>query len=175
MGVLKYRDPDTGEWVATGGAATPGVSAIHADQHALGGPDPVTPEMIGAMQMDLLWENASPASDFVAQTISLDLSGYDMVAIEHDYQTENRRAKITFASVYKSSTSSNTTDLLNTVVDSGVTGLYTRFRTAGVNNVCVTFGDGYLVNITTTSTAAQKSDDCCCPTKIYGVKGVSAI
>lgn len=33
--------------------------------------------------MDLLWENASPTSAFAAQTISVDFSKYDLIAIEH--------------------------------------------------------------------------------------------
>ena len=33
------------------------------------------------IHIDLLWENASPTSEFAAQTINLDLSGYDMVEI----------------------------------------------------------------------------------------------
>lgn len=35
------------------------------------------------VQKKLLWTNASPTSSFAAQTISLDLSGYDMVLIVH--------------------------------------------------------------------------------------------
>lgn len=34
--------------------------------------------------MTLLWENASPASEFASQTIALDLSSYDSVQIEFD-------------------------------------------------------------------------------------------
>lgn len=40
-------------------------------------------EDVGAMaEWDLLWTNASPTSDFAAQTLTLDLSGYDAVLIE---------------------------------------------------------------------------------------------
>lgn len=38
-------------------------------------------ELVGGVQK-LLWENASPTSAFAAQTIALDLSGYDAVYIE---------------------------------------------------------------------------------------------
>ena len=61
MAVLKYRDPETGE-VKTVGAPAPDyytkeeqdakleekAEAIHAEQHAAGGSDAITPEMIGA-------------------------------------------------------------------------------------------------------------------------------
>lgn len=32
--------------------------------------------------MDLIWENASPTSNFAAQTISVDMIGYDMLFIK---------------------------------------------------------------------------------------------
>ena len=32
---------------------------------------------------ELLWKNASPTSTFAAQNISVNLSEYDMIAIEH--------------------------------------------------------------------------------------------
>jgi len=41
----------------------------------------ITPENIGALSMDLLWENASPTSEFIEQTISLDLNEYSFVVI----------------------------------------------------------------------------------------------
>ena len=34
-------------------------------------------EIAGKLEMELLWTNASPTSNFAAQNISLDLSGYD--------------------------------------------------------------------------------------------------
>lgn len=40
----------------------------------------------------LVWQNASPASDFAAQTLSLDLSAYSTIAVEYQYTT----ATITF-------------------------------------------------------------------------------
>ena len=36
---------------------------------------------LGAMSMELLWENASPYSDFTPQTINLNLSGYKEVLL----------------------------------------------------------------------------------------------
>lgn len=42
----------------------------------------ITPDNIGALSMELLWENASPTSEFVAQTIPLTLKKGDLVTIE---------------------------------------------------------------------------------------------
>lgn len=41
-----------------------------------------TPDAIGALSMELLWENASPTSEFAAQTIALDLHGASCFVIE---------------------------------------------------------------------------------------------
>lgn len=50
---IKYKNPNTGEW-----------EAIEIST----GSEP-------GLRMDLLWENASPTSEFAAQTIELNLSG----------------------------------------------------------------------------------------------------
>lgn len=42
----------------------------------------ITPDNIGALSMELLWENASPTSEFEAQTIPLTLKEGDLVTIE---------------------------------------------------------------------------------------------
>lgn len=42
----------------------------------------ITPADIGAVSADLLWTNQSPTSSFAAQTVALDLSGYDAVLVE---------------------------------------------------------------------------------------------
>lgn len=51
---------------------------------------------IGGVSMTLLWENASPASEFAAQTIALDLSGYDSVQVEFEesWQTITSRINV---------------------------------------------------------------------------------
>lgn len=43
----------------------------------------ITPENIGALSMELLWENASPASEFGAITIPVYLSNYAIIVIEY--------------------------------------------------------------------------------------------
>lgn len=44
---------------------------------------------LGGMKATKLWQNASPTSDFTAQTISLDLSGYDAVEIVYRTVTDD--------------------------------------------------------------------------------------
>ena len=59
MSVAKYKDPSTGEWTPIG--------------LSVGG--------TSGMEMDLLWENASPTSEFEPQTISLDLTDYQCAIV----------------------------------------------------------------------------------------------
>ena len=49
--------------------------------------------------MVLLWENPNPNSAFAAQTISLDLSKYSMVAIVSKHWNDNDSRRIEFAMV----------------------------------------------------------------------------
>ena len=42
----------------------------------------ITPENIGAVSFSKLWENSSPTSSFAAQTVSLDLTGYDFILVQ---------------------------------------------------------------------------------------------
>lgn len=46
MAILKYFDTELQEWIPVGSGG--GASAKHAENHAEGGSDPITPEMIGA-------------------------------------------------------------------------------------------------------------------------------
>ena len=47
--------------------------------------------MTGTIQknMVLLWENPSPGSDFPAQTVNLDLSGYSSILLINQHSTSN--------------------------------------------------------------------------------------
>lgn len=44
----------------------------------------------GGMKMDLLWTNPSTTSSFSAQTVSLDLSDYDIYAIDYIYSNADK-------------------------------------------------------------------------------------
>ena len=43
----------------------------------------------GGMKMDLLWTNPAPTASFAAQTVSLDLSQYDLVYIKSKRKNDN--------------------------------------------------------------------------------------
>lgn len=118
-----------------------------------------TPEEIGAMpEMQLLWENASPESAFVAQLIPLDLSEYDIVLVEIKFSSFNIQRVTGFAR--KGQT---------TYIGTPVT--VNAFRAVEVSDGGCSFADGYLVS---TYTNATVNNERAIPTAIYGIKGVSA-
>ena len=101
-----------------------------------------------------LWTNSAPSSDFSAQTIPLDLSGWNLIAV-----------------LAKTTTSGNTTSVFLAAVGTGsilsVPNLgstqYFYKRTMDVQTTGVTFSTGYR-NTSGTSGASY-----CIPTAIYGL------
>ena len=113
-------------------------------------------EDVGAMSgWDLLWTNASPSSSFAAQTVQLNLSGYDMVCV-FGYNDVNDGGIMAFAPVGETGT-------LFFMVN------YRQRRNFAVSSAGVQFKDGYSGapnnNVIVSNTAAI-------PYYIYGIKGV---
>ena len=101
-----------------------------------------------------LWTNPNPTSDFAAQTVALDLSGWSFIAIvtsfsaSHDYQTTHL--------VRVGDTCPLDTGNLFTT-------MYTAKRSAAVSTSGITFSTGYR-NTTGTSGANY-----CIPVAVYGI------
>ena len=110
----------------------------------------------GGMTMELLWENASSASGFGADTVSLDLTGYDLVAIRYQYGTGSD-AQIQY---FQFGTVGATIGL-----DSFGNATTVRRRHATIKTTGVTFGSGY--NGSNSISAAN------IPIAIYGINGVT--
>lgn len=104
-----------------------------------------------------LWENASPTSEFVEQTISLDLSEFDMVEIFYKRASsanEWHSAKIkvgTYGSLFAMTN-------------------YRSQRTVTVNTTGIVFAAGRQANI---SESLTENNVAAVPVAIYGIKGVS--
>jgi|GEM_PF-4802699 len=108
------------------------------------------------ISMIKLWENASPTSEFAEQTIALDLSGYDCVAVE----TQNG------GGIHWSNKSGTPTYISNNFVFQNA--LYTACRAAEASDAGVIFRSGYLISGTT----VRQEDVRLIPIAIYGIKGV---
>ena len=112
---------------------------------------------------DLLWENASPASAFAAQTVSLDLSEYDAVEIIYSYYANSTLDYRATVRIGKSAELNTICNITATTAAS-----FNTTRQCSVKNTGVTFtGGGYKYVNTTSYTAA---DTYSVPFVIYGIR-----
>lgn len=109
-----------------------------------------------------LWVNPNPSSSFAAQTVSLDLSGYDYILMRCKYHYSDTATDDNFASLWLPSDTRN--QVLLSV--NNVNG-YLKF--GGSNNY------SRMVNVSTTGVtfgvATTNHNDYCIPISIYGVNG----
>lgn len=137
------------------GTATPGTSTnvSRADHvHAMPSAD-----QVGAMSTwELLWTNASPQSQFGAQTISLDLSNYDAVLVVVTNTTLSGAPSTSY--IVKEGTRSN----MFGIALAGTDDIYKRAVTISQSGVA--FESGYA--------AKSQNNGALIPYQIYGIKGV---
>lgn len=103
---------------------------------------------------DELWTNEDETSNFAAQTVSLDLSGWAFIAIVTRFSTTHNYKTINIIRV-GDTCPLDTGNLYST--------MYTAKRSAAVSESGVTFSTGYRNTTGTTGT------DYCIPVAIYGV------
>ena len=141
------------------GQALKGLNAPTADDEAAnkGYVDNALEEKLS---MELLWENASPTSEFAAQIISLPtLSNYKTIAIETARGTFVKNTTLGY--LYMSG-----------AVSWSVNDATLTYRTAEITNNGILFMSGYVRTLH--DNQMQVSEAEYIPVKIYGVKGVSA-
>ena len=121
---------------------------------------------VGAMsEWVLLWTNASPTSEFAAQTVSLDLAEYDAVLITFYGNTSSEHTAISSLMTV----GDHVNCYINTGLGSMALTLYTRsfdITTSGID-----FGDCSQKAYNSTSASTTNNNDVI-PYKIYGIKGV---
>lgn len=113
----------------------------------------------GGTQIDLLWQNARPTSDFDGQSVSLDLSNYDMVMVEARYTTGMANGAMFICPVGK-----------NGMIFFGNTVNLFRMYSVSVSGVIFETGK----KLKTYNGSTEDLGRFCVPTAIYGIKGVSA-
>ena len=121
-----------------------------------------------AIQMTLLWENASPSSYFNAQTISLDLSEYDEVQVYFNIHGNYLRL---FPFTLPVGSSGHVTNDQGTSLETTSQWCQYIERDMTVSTTGVTFGSGTARG--PGSGSAATDDWVIVPTRIYGIKGVS--
>lgn len=107
------------------------------------------------LSMKLLWTNPSPSSNFAAQTLGLDLSGYDAVAIVSRQAGNTDRVSWDFALIGET--------IVTQVKNMASATIYGR--SAEVTSSGVVFGNGYAGSTAGATNAI--------PVKIYGIKGIT--
>lgn len=112
-------------------------------------------------KVDLLWENASPGSEFPAQTLNLNVAVYDYVAVISRYRA------ITFFGVgsYNAGLYEITGNVSNTAR------IYRRGVT--VNDASIRFDDTYVIsNLGNSNGEKNNSTLFTRPLAIYGIKSL---
>ena len=109
------------------------------------------------LEMVKLWENASPASSFAAQTVSFSYSGYDRVGVQYNRVYSESPANI-------GSTPSGNQVVYGT--DDRTSGF---IREATINESGIVFGNN--VRVFATKSPITVNDNMI-PLVIYGIKGV---
>lgn len=122
----------------------------------------ITPENIGAMSMELLWENASPTSEFAAQNVSIDLSQYSCIGILCYKITEP--LILMGLQIF-----TKTTIGARIGINEGAKFVQRTIET--ITNDGVEFGQGAIYN--TYAGSASGGNGYVIPYRIYGIKGVS--
>lgn len=122
---------------------------------------------LGGISMELLWENASPTSEFGAQTINLDLSKYD--AVEIIFRAD-KSFDSTFSETCLVSGGTGVASVIrNTTTDNMMTGIIgAHIRRYSVKTDGITF-TGSVYSYTTDY---HGNNNGCIPYIIYGIKGV---
>lgn len=148
------------------------------------------PGLLGQkLQMNLLWENASPTSVFNAQTVSVDLSGYDMIAIQvysaekaYDGAKALAGGKLFFFSLSGSGVFHLSDRYLGLKYEYSKysVAVYSFDRTVSVVNGGLAFSDCSTLEYTNKQVTGVDSEITSIwggygiPTHIYGIKGVQA-
>lgn len=116
------------------------------------------------LQMVLLWENASPTSDFAEQTIALDLSPYDIIAVLGDG---------VHAFISHPFTAGKEGVMSNWVAwGTGLSYQHSgRVVAVSADDAGLTFGPGRLIRQNTGS--VENNNSVAKPQKIYGIRRVT--
>jgi len=120
-------------------------------------PDTTTPADIGATAADLLWTNPSPTSSFAAQTVSLDLSGYDSVVIDFRFNSSTGRFVRKLGRVGEE-------------MYADMSYNYFGWRNVSVQTSGVTF-TAYSYYTSYGGGSASSTADAMIPVRIFGIKG----
>ena len=160
-------DPASDDEAASWGAVKEAVNA-HAGKKD--NPHGVTAAQVGAVEMKKLWEKASPVTAFAAQTISVDLSGYDYIEVHY---------RASAFGTYKSQVC-KVGEIVHLDCVTGSSGAVeggyclSVFRIGTVSNTGIAFSKTVLIKQHGSDKAVfEENNSYAVPTRIFGIKGVT--
>lgn len=112
--------------------------------------------------MEKLWENASPTSEFAAQTISLTLTGYDLIKVFFSYSDSDSAVM----SVVELKNVTNQ-QCVGTVWDTAASYFARRYVKRTSSGL-----QFYAASAGSAGTTFSTNNYMCIPIAIYGIKGV---
>ena len=121
----------------------------------------ITPKNIGAMSMELLWENASPTSEFAEQTVDVTVNDNEGIAIE--FRNTYDQSILSYFELF-------THGVVHEFFSADSKGRL-RSRKAVIRNSKIDFANAYAYN---TYGSYEKDNTAMLPFRIYIIKGVSA-
>lgn len=166
VGPSAPSDPDINIWFDTD---DPGQSVVNS-VNGKNGAAVLDSDDVGAMaKWALLWENANPTSSFAAQTVSLNLSGYDAVMVIFNCDTADGSA------IYQAHMSNITPvgkkgvslHIITAFGQAWPGGGYDSFRTYDVTTSGIAFNNCYE--------RGNEHNTTQIPAYIYGIKGVISL
>lgn len=116
-------------------------------------------------KINLLWENASPTSEFGEQTVSVDLSGYDLIFCTA--KTDNTAATGLYLA---SSFVPNIVNNIGIIFEMNIDG-WEQSRQFKITSNGISFSLGHMVNHADGLQYGDRTDRAI-PVAIYGIKGV---
>lgn len=140
--------------------------------NVVGGGKLPTPEEIGAVSMKLLWENANPESEFPAQTVLLDLIGYDYIFVQ-SITTNTTKGNGNYQPLILIPNLVGASGAISSSGSSGDSVFWFHDRYASISSNGVTFSNGHMLSAGGGNTHYPNRNDRAVPVAIYGVKGVS--
>lgn len=142
------------------------VGAVPVDHlEDLGNPHSVNFLQVGSVKIEKVWENASPTSSFVAQTVTLDLADADMVLI--DYKATDTTSVVDSKIIKVGNASMLSTNYNNVSTSQAIV---VASRSVTVSTTGIAFEQGFTKKPNETS--ASGNNVRAIPVAIYAIKGV---
>lgn len=127
-----------------------------------------TADDVGAVSKKLLWSNASPTSAFPAQTLNIDITGYDELEVEYRISntlTRTRRERV------RPGVGAVLYNIGNIDASDAFARIYQRAIAINYNTLEVTVEAAKSKQLNLATTLGDNTY-WCIPTKIWGIKGV---